>query len=215
MLTGPPVTLSSDHLTSEQKAKWVQHQRTQLEAGTFDARTLTTTISERSWIMIGFKIAPSHTLRENPASDWRKVWNMDTFLKALEEVCAVEPKDRFMETGSIWQAICLDLGIDLVVDPADMGKLSKKYVAVLVEQKILHPIREVDMRQTLKNLLYAFAARDNPAKDFRSNRTFYSEFQQALKDDSDFQRNATIDQFLLVAEADLQVAAGPVPVRLP
>ena len=34
MLTGPPVTLSSAHLTSEQVAKWVQHQRTQLEAGT-------------------------------------------------------------------------------------------------------------------------------------------------------------------------------------
>ena len=59
--------------------------------------------------MIGFKIASSRTLRENPASDWRKDWNMDTFFKALEEVYAVEPADRFMETGSIWQAIALDL----------------------------------------------------------------------------------------------------------
>ena len=31
------------------------------------------------------------------------------FLKALEEVYSVEPADRFMETGSIWQAIALDL----------------------------------------------------------------------------------------------------------
>ena len=105
--SGPPVTLSSAHLTSEQVAKWVQHQRTQLEAGTFDARTLTTTISKRSWTMIGFKIVSSRTLRKNPASDWRKDWKMDAFLKALEEVYTVEPKDRFMETGSIWQAICL------------------------------------------------------------------------------------------------------------
>ena len=51
MLTGPPVTLSSARLTSEQVAKWVQHQRTQLEAVTFDARTLTTTISERSYVV--------------------------------------------------------------------------------------------------------------------------------------------------------------------
>jgi len=125
---------------------------------------------------------------------------MDTFLKALGEVYAVEAKDRFMETGSIWQAICLDLGRDSMVDPADMGKLSKKYVAVLVEKKLLHPIREVDMHQTLKNLLYTFVARDNPAKDSRFNRTFHTEFQQALKDVPDYQRDATIDQFLLVCE---------------
>ena len=200
MLTGPPVTLSSAHLTSEQVAKWVQHQRTQLEAGTFAARTLTTTISERSWIMIGFKIASSRTLRENPANDWRKDWNMDTFLKALEEVYWVEPADRFMETGSIWQAIAIGLCRNLEVDPADMSKLSEKYVAVLVEKKLLHPLREKDSYQTLKNLLYKFVARDNPAKDSRSNRTFHAEFQQALKDDPDYQRHANIEQFLLVCE---------------
>jgi len=134
--------LSSAYLTSEQVAKWVQHQRTQLEARTFDARTQATTISERSWTMIGFKIASSRTLRENPASGCRKEWNIDTFLKALEEVYSVEPADRFMETGSISQAICLDLGRDLVIDPADMAKLSEKYVAVLVERKLLHSIKE-------------------------------------------------------------------------
>ena len=159
--------------------------------------------------MIDFKIASSRTLCENPASDWRKDWNMDTFLKALEEVYAVEPADRLMETGSVWQAIALDLCRDLEVDPADMSKLSKKYVAVLVEKKLLHPIREVEMHQTPKNLLYTFVARDNPAKDSRSNRTFHSEFKQALTDDPDYQRHATIEQFLL------QVVAGPVPVRLP
>ena len=82
MLTGPPVSLSSAHLTSEQVAKWVQHQRTQLEARTFDSRTLTTTISEKSWEMMEFKIASSRTLRENPSSDWRGEWSMDTFPKA-------------------------------------------------------------------------------------------------------------------------------------
>ena len=105
---------------------------------------------------------------------------MDTFLKALEEVYAVEAKDRFMETGSIWQAICLNLCRDLTVDPVDMSKLSEKYVAALVEKKLLRPIREADIHQTLKNLLYAFVARDNPAKDSRSNRTFQREATVAL-----------------------------------
>ena len=49
-----------------------QHQRTQLEARTIDARTLTTTISEMSWAMIGFKIASSRTsARTLPATGER------------------------------------------------------------------------------------------------------------------------------------------------
>jgi len=51
------------------------------------------------------------------------------------------------------------------------------------------------MHQTLKNLLYYFIARDNPAKDSVPNRTFHAEFQQALKDDPEYQTNGTIDQF--------------------
>ena len=131
MLTEPPVTRSNAHLTPQEEAKWVAHQRVQLKAGTFDARTLSTTISERSWTMIGFKISSSRILREYPSSNWKKDWTMDTFLEALEEVYALEPKDRFMETVSI------GLARDLVVDPTNMGKQSEKYVAYLVEKQIL------------------------------------------------------------------------------
>ena len=145
--------------------------------------------------MIGFKIASSHTLRENPSGDWRGEWSMDTFLKALEEVYSLESADCFMEKSSIWQAIALDLARSVEVDPADMNKLSEKFVAVLVENNLLHPIPP-----TLKNLLYAFVAKDNPAKDSKSNRTFHSEFRQTLADDPEYQRQATIDQFLLVCE---------------
>ena len=66
--------------------KWIAHQHVQLEAGTFDARTLATTIIERSWTMIGFKIDSSRTLRENPPNNWRADWTMDTFLKALDHL---------------------------------------------------------------------------------------------------------------------------------
>jgi len=100
----------------------------QLEAGTFDARTLRTTISERAWTIIEFKVESSRTLRENPSSNWRTEWTMYVFLKALEEVCALEPSDRFMESASIWKTISLGLAKDLAADPRDMGKLSKKYV---------------------------------------------------------------------------------------
>ena len=61
--TGQSVTLSSARLTPKDVAKWITHQRTQFEAGTFDTRTLTTTISERSWAMIEIKIESSRNLR--------------------------------------------------------------------------------------------------------------------------------------------------------
>jgi len=72
LLTGPSVTLSKTHLTPQELAKWIAHQRTQLEAGTFNSRTLTTTISERSWAMIELKIDSSRTLHKTPRKDWRE-----------------------------------------------------------------------------------------------------------------------------------------------
>ena len=91
---------------------------------------------------------------------------MDTFLKALEEVYAVEPADRFMETGSIWQAIVLDLCRDLEVDPADM-----KYVAYLVEKKVLHPIREKDSYQYCTHSLQGTTRRRTPGPTELSTRS--------------------------------------------
>jgi hypothetical protein len=87
---------STAHFTPTEVARWVAYQRIQLEAGTFDNRTMTTTISEKSWRMIIFKIETSRTLIENPSKNWRQDWNVRTFLRALEEVYALEPKDRFM-----------------------------------------------------------------------------------------------------------------------
>ena len=102
MLNGPPVMLSTAHLTPSEVARWLAHQRVQLEASTFDNRTLTTSISEKSWKMIMFKIETSRTLRKNLSKNWRQDWNVHTFLRALEEVYALEPKDRFMESTFIW-----------------------------------------------------------------------------------------------------------------
>jgi hypothetical protein len=103
LLTGPSVTLSKAHLTPQEVTKWIAHQRTQIEAGTFDSRTLTTTISERSWAMIELKIDLSRTLRENPRKDWQEQWDMHIFLAALEEVYALDSKGRFLDAPSIWR----------------------------------------------------------------------------------------------------------------
>ena len=116
---------------------------------------------------------------------------MNTFLKALEDFYSLEPADRFMETSSIWQAIALDLARSVEVDPANMGKLSETYLAVLVEKSLLHPIPPRYVYQTLKNLLYAFIA-----KDSKSNRTFHSEFRQALADDAEYHFNLVSEKLI-------------------
>jgi hypothetical protein len=103
LLTGPSVTLSKTHLTPQEVAKWIAHQRTQLEARTFNGHTLTTTISESSWAMIELKIDSSRTLRENPRKDWREEWDMNTFFTALEEDYALDSRGRFLDAPSIWR----------------------------------------------------------------------------------------------------------------
>ena len=70
MLNGPPMMLSTAHLMPTEVMRWLAHQRVQLEAGTFHNRTLTTTISEKSWTIFMFKIETSHTLIENPSKNW-------------------------------------------------------------------------------------------------------------------------------------------------
>lgn len=60
-----------------------------------DTKMLTVTISER------LKIASSRALADNPKRNWRDEWTMNVFLRALEEVYALDKKGRFMDTSSI------------------------------------------------------------------------------------------------------------------
>ena len=71
----------STEVRQKSTRNWIAHQRTQLEAGTFDSRTLTTTIRERSWAMI-IDLKPQ---------------DMNTFFKALEEVYALDSRGRFLD----------------------------------------------------------------------------------------------------------------------
>ena len=150
LLSGPSVTLSKTHLIPQEVAKWIAHQRTQMEARTFDSRTLTTTISERSWAMIELKIDSSRTLRENPSIDWRVHWEMDIFFKALEEVYALDSRGRFLDAPSIWRTITHDLCKTTRVDSSDMDKLSESYVAYILEQRTccMHSLEQATPGET-------------------------------------------------------------------
>jgi len=52
------------------------------------------------------------------------------------------------------------------VDSSNMDKLSESYVAFILEQSFLHPITQRDVKQMLKDLLYAFVGTGNPWREF-------------------------------------------------
>ena len=112
---------------------------------------------------------------------------MNTFFKALEEVYALDNRGRFLDAPSIWRTLTHDLRKTTQVDSSDMDKLSESYVAYILEQSFLHPIPPGDVKQVLKDLLYAFVGTGNPWRDTNSNAMFHQEFEQALREDEVFQ----------------------------
>ena len=153
LLSGPSVTLSKTHLTPQEVAKWIAHQRTQMEARTFGRGTLSTTISERSWAMIELKID------RKPQEGLAGKVGHEHFLQGLKEVYALDSRGRFLGAPSIRRTLTHDLCKTTHVDSSDMDKLSESYVAYILEQSFLHL---GDVKQVLKDLLYAFVGTGNP-----------------------------------------------------
>ncbi len=123
---------------------------------------------------------------------------MHIFLAALEEVYALDSKGRFLDAPSIWRTITHDLRKSTRVDSSDMDKLSESHVAYILEQSFLHPIPPGDVKQVLKDLLYAFVGTGNLWRDTNSNAMFHQEFEQALREDEVFQGYRTLKRFLLI-----------------
>jgi hypothetical protein len=135
LLTGPLVTLSKAHLTPQEIAKWIAHQRTQLEAETFNSCTLTTTIRERSWAMIELKIDSSR--QEGLAG---RVGH-EHFLQGLGGSLRLGQQGRFLDAPSIWRTLAHNLRKTTHVDSSGMDKLSESYVAFILEQSFHRVVR--------------------------------------------------------------------------
>jgi hypothetical protein len=109
MITGKAAVLNGAQITKTQVKKWIESVRLQLETNTFDPAMLPTIIDPRAMMVIKIKIATSRTLRENLSSDWPNEWDMETFLKALEEVFSEQDSDRFETATSLWKNWSYDL----------------------------------------------------------------------------------------------------------
>jgi hypothetical protein len=60
--------------------------------------------------MIELKIGHSKVMQDNPGP-WRDTWNVELFLKTLEEVYAMDPVDKFAQTRDLWRDQAYKVGI--------------------------------------------------------------------------------------------------------
>ncbi len=92
-ISGPPVYLTGSLVTPAQVRLFVEHTRTKLRARTFLMDQLDADIDKAAMQMIELKIVHSKVQQDNPGQ-WRKNWDVDLILRALEEVYAVNPIDK-------------------------------------------------------------------------------------------------------------------------
>jgi hypothetical protein len=155
MISGPPVYLTGSLVTPAQVSLFVKHTRTKLRARTFLMDQLDADIDKAAMQMIELKIAHFKVMQDNPGP-LRKNWDVDLFLRALEEVYAVNPIDKIAQPREIWRDQAYKIGLKLKVEYTEMGKLSREFTAVLRELNTKHPIPEDVEWSVLKTLKHAF-----------------------------------------------------------
>jgi hypothetical protein len=83
---------------------------------------------------------------------WRETWDVEYFLKALEEIYAVSEVDKFAKVEGVWRALMTEFQKTLRVDASDAGALSLSFTAVLVETNQKHPLPAKSEDYVLKYL---------------------------------------------------------------
>ena len=90
--------LTGSLVTSAHVRLFVEHMRTKLRARTFLMDQLDADIDKAAMQMIELKIAHSKVMQDNPGP-WRKTWDVELFLRALEEVYVVNPTTNLPSPG--------------------------------------------------------------------------------------------------------------------
>ena len=202
MISGPVVYLTGSLVTPAQVRLFVEHTRTKLRARTFMVDQLDADIDKATMQMIVLKIGHSKVMQDN-SGPWRDTWDVVLFLKALEEVYAVDTVDKFAQPREIWRDHAYKIGIRLKVDYTDMGKLSREFTAVLVELNTRHPIPEVVEWSVLKTLKHVFTTTTNEFKRNVTNIKFETEFEEILRNDDLYPNKSTMERFLYLCEGPI------------
>ena len=82
---------------------------------------------------------------ENRPGPWRETWDVEYFLKALEEIYAVSEIDRFGESTAVWRTVVTKLQTTTQVNYTNAGALSLSYTTLLLETNTKHPLDKLDL----------------------------------------------------------------------
>jgi hypothetical protein len=134
VIAGKTVYLQGAKICPTQVAKFVEHKRVQLRAGVFLSAQLDADIDENAMAIIELKLEYSRAIQQRPGP-WRETWDVEYYLKALEEIYAVSEFEKFAKAEGIWHALITDFQKTLRVDASVARALSFSFTAVLVETK--------------------------------------------------------------------------------
>jgi hypothetical protein len=141
-------------------AKFVDHKRVQPRSGVFLLAQLDADIDENPMEIIALKLEHSRAIQQRPGP-WRESWDVEYFLKALEEIYAVSEVDKFARVEGVLRALMTGFQKSLRVDASDAGALSLSFTAVLVETNQKHPLPDKSEDYVLKYLPRVFTSTSN------------------------------------------------------
>jgi len=127
-ISGKAIHLIGARITPEEVKKFVIQKKVQLHSGVFLLPQLDADIDENAMAMIELNFENSKALATRPGP-WRKTWDVEYFLKALEEVYAIDVVD----VPGIWMTLVESLK-NIRVDPSKAEALSVEFTAVLLEK---------------------------------------------------------------------------------
>ena len=149
--------------------------------------------------MIELKLENSKALATRPGP-WRRAWDVEYFLKALEEIYVIDVVDKFADEPGIWRTLVDSLKI-IKVDPSRIEALSVEFTAVILEKDTKHKLPEINKYRTLKDLVRVFTNSSNPHRLLDSNKAFSAELEEALAQLQGYSEDPTLKVFLRVFDS--------------
>ncbi len=165
--------------------------RVQLRSNMFLLAQLDADIDANAMAMIELKLENSKALAN------RLKWDVEYFLKALEEIYAIDVVDKFADEPGIWRTL-VDSLKNIKVDPSRPEALSVEFTVVIIEKDTKHKLPEANKYRTLKDLARVFTNSSNPHRSLDSNRAFAAELEEDLARVPGYDEDPTLRVFLRV-----------------
>jgi hypothetical protein len=127
VISGKAIHLIGARITPEEVKKFVVQKRVQLRSGMFLLAQLDADIDANAMAMIELKL--------------------EYFLKALEEIYAIDVVDNFADEPGIWRTL-MDILKNIRVDSSRIEALSVEFTAVTLEKDTKHKLPEANKART-------------------------------------------------------------------